>query len=161
MSVIGVALGYAMLGVVVAVIVFAVVRVLSGLSWGERRSADHDETGGTSVSGLVAEIERGDEEDFVQLAERLGKEGRYDEATHCLLLGAIDHVTRTSEAKWSDSMTSRELLGGVDLDESRRRAFRVLVFAVERSVFGGRHVEREAFETCREHLRAVLAGATA
>ncbi|MCA9519056.1 MAG: hypothetical protein KC635_29175 [Myxococcales bacterium] len=81
-------------------------------------------------------------------ARRLAAEGRYDEAVHALLRGAIDTVAVIGRLALTAAMTSREVQRGATLAPAEGTAFGDLVLAVERSLFGAEDVGPAEFEHC-------------
>ena len=75
-----------------------------------------------------------------------------------LLLGAIEHLSRTSRLRCRSSETSREVLRAYQAEPEQRRALQRLVEAVERSIFGGRPLPREEFDACRGYAQSLLQG---
>ena len=96
--------------------------------------------------------------DHLTQAERLASEGRYGDAVHSLLLGAIRHVSESTGAQ-RDSLTSRELARQLSLDDGQRRAFLDLVLTVEAFLFGRRTLSRDVFEGCKKRAAVVIGGA--
>lgn len=93
-------------------------------------------------------------------ADELAKDGRFDEAIHALLLGVI-HALVPKLGGDRPSLTSRELFRKVELDEPDKRSFGGLVVAVERSLFGGRGVDRFDYSQCRDLAERFLTEARA
>lgn len=95
-------------------------------------------------------------------ARALAAEGRFEEAVHLLLRGAIDDVGELAQLVVEPAMTSRELLRHAELEPASRGAFEDLVMSVEVSLFGGLAVSSDDFERCArsfEHLHGRLAAA--
>lgn len=93
-------------------------------------------------------------------ARAAAREGRYAEAIHILLLGAIGHLRERDARATARSLTSREILDrvfGRDGSPEGRRALAALVLAVEISRFGGRAADFEAFTRCHEAYQALRA----
>lgn len=90
-------------------------------------------------------------------ADSLAREGRLDEAVHVLLLRAIEELRAQLDPSLPESLTSREVLRRLSLPAAARSALRLLVEAVERSLFGGRPTRPEDYEACRRSYRT-LAG---
>jgi hypothetical protein len=81
-------------------------------------------------------------------AERYAAAGRFDEAVHALLLGAVETVA-CSVAAVPDHWTSREVVAGLALDGPRRGDFARLVDSVEQSRFGRHPVGTEEWTVAR------------
>jgi hypothetical protein len=86
-------------------------------------------------------------------AEALANAGRYEEATHLLLLHAVEHLRKQTRRDVARSHTSRELCDRLPPDAERRTAFADLVVAVEVSHFGSEPVSRERYLTCLQSYR--------
>ena len=102
--------------------------------------------------------------DAEALALAEAEAGRFDEAVHVLLLGAIGQLRERNARAAARSLTSREILSRVARsagDEEVKAALSALVAAVEVSRFGGRLVDRAAFERCLSAYRALREAVTA
>ncbi|MEM9724303.1 MAG: DUF4129 domain-containing protein [Pseudomonadota bacterium] len=88
-------------------------------------------------------------------AQTAAAEGRFAEAIHILLLGAIGRLRERNARSAARSFTSREILGRAAFGEGGRAALEALVLAVEISRFGGRAADRAAYERCLEAYRAL------
>ena len=95
-------------------------------------------------------------------ADRLAAEGRFDEATHLLLMRSVNQIA-TARPDWVEpSSTARELAALPALPDAARSAFGTIAERVERSLFALRrlgaddwHVAREAYATfALQHLPA-------
>jgi hypothetical protein len=82
-------------------------------------------------------------------ADQLAAEGRFAEAAHILLLRSIDDVRGRRPDLVRPSLTSRDIGGLEVLPANARPAFGLIAQVVERSLFGGRPVDAEAFARCR------------
>ncbi len=91
-------------------------------------------------------------------ADRLAEAGRYDEAVHLLLFRSIDDIRRERPKLVRPASTSRDIAGSRDLPEAARDCFGRLAATVERSFFGGRRLDREAFAECRRTYEAFAFG---
>lgn len=82
-------------------------------------------------------------------ADRLAAEGRFDEATHLLLLRSVGHIA-DARPDWVDpSSTARELAALPALPDAARTAFGVIAGRVERSLFALRTLDRPDWEAAR------------
>ena len=129
--------------VVLVLIVLAVVRRLRG------RDAKDAVRPNASVTpapppGLDAPL--GD-------AEALARQGRYGEAAHVLLLRTIAALGRHQRV--GPSLTSREILGRLQLAPGSHDALGRLVRVVEVSLFGGRAAAQEDYEACVRAFEAL------
>ena len=154
---------YMILAVVVVLLIIWVARVLGEKSWIREPSSPRpvrrgmEKQRGTTASRPVADHPV----DCLQEADCLAASGNYDEAIHLILLGAIQHLSRTASFVSKDSFTSRELAAELRVDEPRKRAFRDLVLAVEESIFRGRRMTEARFGLCRDHFETLLQGESA
>jgi hypothetical protein len=82
-------------------------------------------------------------------ADALAREGRFAEAVHALLLHAFGHLAAHTSV--AGSLTSREVLGAVEMPAGARQAAGALVDEVERSIFAARPTEAETYRVAREH----------
>jgi len=82
-------------------------------------------------------------------ADRLADEGRYAEAAHLLLLRTIGHIEGRRPDLVRPALTSRDIASLDALPEAARPAFASIAQVVERSLFGGRPVDADAFGRCR------------
>ena len=87
-------------------------------------------------------------------ADQLAAAGRYDEAIHLLLFRSIQDIGASRPAAVRAALTSRDIVEAAPLSEAGRTAFRRIAEAVERSFFGGRSADRDAFDACRAHYQA-------
>lgn len=86
-------------------------------------------------------------------AEVLARQGRFDAAIHVLLLRTIESLKRTLPAGLPRSLTSREILARVPMNDSARAAIAELVRAVERSYFGSEVPGSAEYQACRAHFQ--------
>ncbi|MFO0751185.1 MAG: hypothetical protein U1F43_36755 [Myxococcota bacterium] len=103
--------------------------------------------------GPGMDLERLDE--TLRAAMALAADGRFEEAVHLLLTGAIADLQRGAGLTTEVALTSRELLSQAKLRPEPQAAFRELVFAVEVSLFGGMAVARDDFERCATSFRTL------
>ena len=141
--------------VVVVLLVVALVVALSKQSLGQ----EAEEVAATQAEGSIASfVSTGGKQEicYLKRAEELAAQGSYQEAVHMLLLGAIAHLSKTSHLNCRSSETSREVLRGYQAEPEQRRALQSLVLAVERSIFGGRPLSREEFDSCHVCLKTLV-----
>ncbi|MET0246563.1 MAG: hypothetical protein ABW182_07420 [Sphingomonas sp.] len=82
-------------------------------------------------------------------ADALAAEGRYEEAARLLLHRSLDDIRKRKPKLLKPALTSREI-GLIDgLPSPVRSTFQVMAGAVERSLFAGRQLSREAWEEAR------------
>jgi Domain of unknown function (DUF4129) len=86
---------------------------------------------------------------LLEEADRLAREGRYDEAVRILLHRSIEDMEAAYPATIAPSMTSREISMLGYLSQQGRATFAKIAQAVERSLFAGRGLTAEQFAECR------------
>jgi hypothetical protein len=92
-------------------------------------------------------------------ADRLAEQGRFEEAAHLILLRSIEDIQDRRPRLVRPALTSRDIGRLPGLPEAARETFVGIAEAVERSLFGGRSLDREAFVRCRQAYEAFVAGA--
>ncbi|HWE44488.1 MAG TPA: DUF4129 domain-containing protein [Caulobacteraceae bacterium] len=83
-------------------------------------------------------------------ADRLAAEGRYAEAAHLILYRSIEEIQGRRPHLLRPALTSRDIAGLEGLPGRARDAFVAIAELVERSFFGGRAVDKEGFNRCRQ-----------
>src|SRR5215475_5344646 len=94
-------------------------------------------------------------------ADELGRQGRFVEAMHMLLLLSLGEIRRHLGEQFADSLTSREILRGTRLPPQGRASLRDIVARVEWTYFGGYPATMEDYTACRQSfdtLRGILRG---
>jgi hypothetical protein len=100
-------------------------------------------------------------QDAAAQADELGRQGRFVEAMHLLLLLSLGEIRRHLGEQFSDSLTSREILRGTRLPPQGRTSLRDIVARVEWTYFGGYPATIDDYTACRksfDSLRGVLRG---
>ena len=87
--------------------------------------------------------------------EELALESSYNEAIHRLLLEAIEQLSKHQPSLSSPSLTARELLDRVRLDDESLLALTRLVRAVEEILFAQRDADEQKYQNCLEHFRVL------
>ncbi len=82
-------------------------------------------------------------------ADALAAEGRYSEAAHLLLHRSIAEIDRRRPASVRKALTSRDIAALPAIPPSPAAAFRSIVAAVERSLFGARPLDAGDWQSCR------------
>lgn len=88
-------------------------------------------------------------------ARALAAAGRFEEAIHVLLRGALDYLRGVGGFTLEAALTSREVLGKAPIEGETKGAFRDLVGSVELSLFGGFPVSAADFERCASSFEVV------
>jgi hypothetical protein len=97
-------------------------------------------------------------------ADDLARLGHYGEAMHVLLLKSLNELCHRLGVTFAVSLTSREILRGVQLSDLGRRALSDIIRAVEQTYYGGRAAGPSEYATCRNQfdtLRNALADSAA
>lgn len=82
-------------------------------------------------------------------ADEMAASGRYEEAARLLLHRSLEDIQKRKPQLLRPALTSREIGSIAALPESVRRTFATMAGAVERSLFGGRALSRDAWEEAR------------
>jgi hypothetical protein len=122
-------------------------RLWAGRGWESPGAADLPQTVAPSSRDAAAE------------ADELGRQGRFVEAMHMLLLLSLGEIRRHVGEQFADSLTSREILRGTRLPPQGRASLRDIVARVEWTYFGGYPATVDDYTACRQSfdsLRGVL-----
>ncbi|HET8611141.1 MAG TPA: hypothetical protein VFL92_00050 [Sphingomonas sp.] len=82
-------------------------------------------------------------------ADALAAQGRYGEAAHLVLERSIEDIVRRRPKLVRPATTSRDLAHAPELPAAARPAFAAIAQVVERSLFGARAADREAWSRAR------------
>jgi len=82
-------------------------------------------------------------------ADALAAAGRFDEATHLLLLRSVGHISDSRPDWVRPSSTARELAALPNLSQPARRAFQLIAERVEQSMFALRELDKADWEAAR------------
>ena len=83
-------------------------------------------------------------------ADRLAREGRFDEATHLLLQRSVQQIGAVRPGWLHPASTAREIAGLLLLPNEARRAFAVIAERVERSRYALRPLAAEDWTAARD-----------
>ena len=134
-------LKYLLPALLIALVVWFLVRALAPLFDGNPRSAsDSADDWRPAKQEALALLEE---------ADRLAGEGRYDEATHLLLLRSVGQIAAARPELVEPSSTARELAGERRLPDDARRAFGRIAEPVERSLFALRALGQADWQQAR------------
>lgn len=86
---------------------------------------------------------------WLREADALAAQGRYGEAIHHLLLRSVDDIRHRRPHVVRPAATSRELADAQALPVAARTSFAGIARLVERSLFGGRAVDRDDWTSAR------------
>lgn len=146
---IGPALGYVFwAGVILAgaLILFFVAREFLPESWFKRARATPTATDWRPAPEQARAL--------LEDADGLAAAGRFDEAIHLLLFRSIDDLAARRPGTVRPALTSRDIAGLEALPAGARSAFTRLAQAVERTFFGGRPADADAFGAARSDYEA-------
>lgn len=87
-------------------------------------------------------------------ADALAAAGRFEEAIHILLFRSIDELVSRRPGVVRPALTSRDIADLQVLPDPARQAFLRLAQAVERTFFGGRPADADAFGQARADYQA-------
>lgn len=95
-------------------------------------------------------------------ADRLAADGRFDEAARLLLHRSLEEIGEHRPALVRPAATAREIGGARNLPVAVKLTFAPIAAAVERSLFGGRSLQRSDWDIARDaYRRFALPGAWA
>jgi hypothetical protein len=126
---------------IVVICVLLVVAIGTRLHRAREPSYGHLPDLGLSPGARTAEA-------HLRESRELAAAGRFGDAIHHLLLGAICDLERRVDISLAPSLTSREILHWRELPQSTLDALQHLVRAVEFCQFGGRAPSASDFELC-------------
>lgn len=129
-----------------ALILFFIVREFAPESWFRGRK--------TTVPVSDWRPEPGRARALLDDADALAAAGRFDEAIHLLLFRSIDDLVARRPGAVSPALTSRDISTLRVLPDDARTAFARLAQAVERTFFGGRAADADAFGQARADYQA-------
>jgi hypothetical protein len=93
---------------------------------------------------------------LLEEADRLAEQGQFVEAAHLILLRSIEDIHKRRPRMVAVSLTSRDIAGLTGLPPAARETFVNIAQAVERSLFGGRPLDRDGFSRCRQAYAAFV-----
>lgn len=82
-------------------------------------------------------------------ADAMAEAGRYEEAARLLLHRSLEDIAKRKPKLLRPALTSREIGRAPLLPDAVRAAFDAMAAPVERSLFGGRSLDRAAWESAR------------
>ena len=134
------------LGLAVAVLTVMVFvgREMGALSWTRRKPAKP-----VALTSPEWRPEPAKARALLEDADRLAAQGLYAEAARLLLHRSIDEVEGRRPRAVRPALTTRDIARLDSLPAAARAPFQLIAEVVERSFFGGRDVDRDAFAECR------------
>ena len=147
------ALLYLLLGFVIALILWLVIRAVLRSDWWQRRKDE----------GAEDEAWRPDQAPARALlaeADALAARGLFAEAVHLLLHRSLEDLDQRRPGVLRPALTSRDIAALPVIPDDPRSAFARIVERVERSLFARRPLVQEDWAQCREaYERFAFAGA--
>ena len=107
-------------------------------------------------SATDEDVPAGDKPDWFAAADALARQGRYAEAVHAVLLGALAALSADAQ-RWPTAATGREIAAR----HVRAADLGVLVAVAERAHFGGRSASVSEYRACRERAARLCQPSTA
>jgi len=86
---------------------------------------------------------------LLEAADALARQGRFADAVHLLLQRSLEEIGRHLPDFLRPSLTSRDIAAATDLPQQPRQAFAEIARAVEISLFGGRPLDADRWQSCR------------
>lgn len=141
-------LRWVLLGIAAVLVVVLVWRLVAPLSWRRTRRPDDEGWIPDQTEALT----------LLEDADALAAAGRFDEATHLLLMRSVGQI-RAARPDWLEpSSTTREIAALPALPETARTAFAVIAERVERSLFALMPLGQNDWQTARDaYARFALA----
>lgn len=93
--------------------------------------------------------EAGEARALLDEADRLAAEGRYDEATHLLLIRSVGQIAEARPDWLGPSSTAREIATLPTLSQAARDAFATIAGRVERSIFALQRLSADDWHAAR------------
>lgn len=109
----------------------------------------------SAPEGESAAAAAGNEAVVLDAADELAAAGRFVEAMHVLLLHGLAYMRQRLDQRFSDSLTSREILHSTNLSENARASLRDVVSRVELTYFGKRPAALADYMACRASFNAL------
>lgn len=132
-----------LLGAVVLAVVARIVRLLLDRNRGS--AEDEPRQSRQADAAIPANVAT----PTLREADELAAEGRFAEAAHLLLGAALAYLKQRVAPGLAESLTSREVIAAVDLNQDRRSALLSIVDAVEVSHFGNHPLDGSGYGHCR------------
>jgi hypothetical protein len=119
-------------------------------AWRTTRTEAWSEPEGKSTAAAAS-----NEAVALEAADELAAAGRIVEAMHVLLLQGLAHIRQRLDQRFSDSLTSREILHSTNLSGNARASLRDVVSRVELTYFGKRPATLADYMACRASFNAL------
>ncbi|HOB12963.1 MAG TPA: hypothetical protein PK680_04175 [Novosphingobium sp.] len=137
-------LQWILLGLAVLGVLYAGYRILAPMALARRQRG---------VIASAAEDWVPDQAQAIALledADALAAQGRFDEATHLLLMRSVQHIAEARPAWVRKNSTAREIAALPDLSGGARETFALIAARVERSLFALRALGADDWQAARE-----------
>ena len=133
-------LKWVLLAALIALVLYALYRLIDPATLRRRPRQDRQEEWVPEQQAALALLEE---------ADRLAAEGRFDEATHLLLMRSVGQIAEARPDLVDPSSTAREIAAEPELGDKARSAFAVIAERVERSLFALRSLSAEDWQAAR------------
>lgn len=132
---------WALVAAVVLFLLYLIVSRLTGFSFRRRPKEEAEEPQWHMAEEPARQL--------LDDADALAAQGLYSEAAHLLLFRSIEEIDQRRPDTIRRAQTSRDIAGLPSLPAGPADAFRRIVRAVERSLFGGRALGADDWLECR------------
>ena len=133
-------LKWVLLAALIALVLYALYRLIDPATLRRRPRQDRQEEWVPEQQAALALLEE---------ADRLAAEGRFDEATHLLLMRSVGQIAEARPDLVDPSSTAREIAAEPELGDKARSACAVIAERVERSLFALRSLSAEDWQAAR------------
>ena len=134
-------LKWGLVALAAALLLYLVWRVVDPATLRRRQPADEEMDWTPDQQAALALLDE---------ADRLAAEGRFDEATHLLLLRSVGQIAELRPELIDPSSTAREIAAMPALPDKARHAFATIAGRVERSLFALRALSSEDWQAARD-----------
>ena len=131
-------------GLVVAGVLFLILREVVGVRFARRRRAANPRA---AVADWRADTRKA--RALLENADRLADQGRFDQAVRLILHRSVEDIDDRRPRLVRPALTARELSAAPDVPDVARAAFTKVAAIVEFSAFAGQPVGLEAYQQCR------------
>jgi hypothetical protein len=137
--------------IVVAVVAFVLYQMRDTFKWTPKGREN------TSAPARDSDKDEDDEINLSLTADELGRQGRYVEAIHWLLLSALAEIRERLGIRFPDFLTSREILRRANIPAKGKTLLKDIILRVELSYFGDYPASEQDFAACRNNFELLLA----
>ena len=137
------------IGLVVAGVLFLILREVFGVRFARRRRAGKARA---AVADWRPDARKA--RALLENADRLADQGRFDQAVRLILHRSVEDIDDRRPRLVRPALTARELSVAEDVPAVARAAFTKVAAIVEFSAFAGQPIGREAYSQCRSAYEA-------